>query len=446
MKKRGLFFLCFVFLTALTLLSVSAAADKNNEKKGTELPDLSRVQNVCVYNLENERVLYSKNEKTKVYPASTAKLMTGIIAVEFYEGRFSDLVTVTEEALKGSKGKNIKLKAGEMLTVGDLIYATVVGGANDAANVLAYEISGTHEIFIDLMNNKAAELGMTNTYYTNPHGYSDPAMHTTAEDTILLAKYAYFNQEFMEISSTVRYTLPETNTSKKRYIYNSNSLISTNVDTKYRNKSAMGMNAGSTLEGGYVAVTAVAKSGTTNLFVVMGGGYDEENIYSYKAINELITWAFENYSYKKILDSGELICELPVRLSSQTDYAVLSPEKSIEYFLHIDTNISEEIKREVQLDYESLEAPVTAGFSAGRITLTYKGEVLETVELVAKNSVDRNSFLYLLARIQNFTKTPKFKITVACIIAVVLIYAGAAVYKLTRGNRYRYEYPRFGRR
>lgn len=446
MKKRWLFFLCFVFVTAMTLLCVSAASDTKDEKKGTELPDLSRVQNVCVYNLENERFLYSKNEKTKIYPASTAKLMTGIIAVEFYKDRYSELVTVTDEALKGSTGKNIKLKAGEILTVGDLIYATIVGGANDAANVLAYEISGTHEIFIDLMNYRAAELGMVNTHYTNPHGYSDPAMHTTAEDTLLLAKYAFFNQDFMDISSTARYTLPETNTSQKRYIYNSNYLISTNVETKYRNKSVMGMNAGSTLEGGYVTVTAVAKSGMTNLFVVMGGGYDDEYIYSYKAVNELITWSFENFSYQKILDSGELICELPVKLSSQADYAVLSPERSIEYFLHVDTDIASEIKREIKLDYDTLEAPITAGFSAGRITLTYKGEVLDTVELVTKNSVDRNSFLYILARIQNFTKTPKFKITIACIIAVVLIYAGAAFYKLTRGNRYRYKYHKFGKK
>lgn len=430
--KRYVFVLLVILLCVMSCISVSA--------EGTELPDLSRVQNVYIYNMENDCVLYSKNETTRIYPASTAKLMTGVIAVEFYEGDTDGYVTVTEEALGNWKGKNIKLKVGEVLTVNDLIYATVVGGANDAANVLAYEIAGTHQDFLDAMNHKAKELGMTNTYYTSAFGYSDPDMYTTAEDVMKLAKYAYLVEGFMDICSTVRYTVPETNTSNQRYVYNSSSLVSTFADVRYRNTSAMGMNAGSTVEGGYVVVTAVAKEGMTNLYVLMGGGYDDRQNYAYRAANQMIKWSFDNYSYRYILNSGEMVSEIPVRLSSQVDYVVLSPVESVQYFLPHNVDINSEIAKEIELYYEDLEAPFEAGFVAGMVTLRYKGEIIAEVELVTKNNVDRNGFLYILARIKSFTESPKFQIVIICVLIVAFLYVGISIYKLTLGKRYRYKY------
>ena len=103
------------------------------------------------------------------------------------------------------------------------------------------------------------------------------------------------------------------------------------------------MNAGSTVEGGHVVVTAVKKEGMTNIFVLMGGNYDDENVYSYIAANELIDWSFENFEYKKILDSGEMVCEIDVNLSGQVDYVVLSPAKTIEYFLPSSVDIKKTV-------------------------------------------------------------------------------------------------------
>ena len=99
LKKRIALILAFVLVfAALTAMTVSA-------EEG--MPDLSGVQNVFIYNLENAEVLYSKNEDDRIYPASAVKIMTGILAVEFFEGRYADLITVTEEALGDFKGKNI---------------------------------------------------------------------------------------------------------------------------------------------------------------------------------------------------------------------------------------------------------------------------------------------------------------------------------------------------
>ena len=436
--KRIVFAIVFAAIV-ISSLCISAYAVQ-------ALPDLSKVQNVYVYNLENDYVLYAKNEEDKIYPASTAKLMTGVIAVEYFNERYDKVITVTQESLGKFQGKNLKIKAGEELTVEQLLYATLCGGANDAANILAYEIAGSHEEFLNLMNDKAREIGMENTNYTNAYGYSDSAMFTTAKDTAVLAKYAYLVPGFMEICEANRYVIPETNMSKVRYVYNSSYLISTNTEKKYRNPDAKGMNAGSTVEGGHVVVTAVSKEGMTNFYVLMGGAMDDEEIYSYTAANELIKWSYESYGYKKVLDTSEMICEVDVGLSSQVDYVILSPDKTIEVFLPLDTDISKEIKREIKLESDKLNAPIEAGYVAGKIVLTYKGELLEEVNLVAKNNVDRNGFLYILARIKSFTHSSKFRIVLVVLVLILAMYIASAAIKKSRGNRYRYKYNRYRRK
>lgn len=436
--KRALILCAFAFLLTLLLcFSVGAEA---------ELPDLSGVRNVYVYNIENKRELYSKGHQDRIEPASTAKMMTGILALAHYKDRYGELITVTKESLGGFRGKNINLKDGETVTVEGLLYAVICGGANDAANVLAYNIAGSHDAFVAMMNEKAKELGMTDTYYANANGYTDSAMYTTARDTALLAEYAFFVKEYMDMCTVERYVFPQTNVSKTRYIYNSNYLIATNVQNKYKNKEVQGMNAGSTTDGGYVLVTAVSREGKTNVYVLMGGGSDEENIYTYTSVKGLVDWSYESFDYVKILDSGEMICEMEVGLSGSVDYVVLSPEKSIEYFLPTSVDVEKDIKKTVELFDKTLEAPIEAGYVAGVLTLEYKGEVLAKVDLITKNNVDRNGFLYVLARIKSFTRSDKFKVMLWCIAGVFLLYVAYIVYKKTRSNTYRYKYGRYRRK
>ncbi len=437
MKKSAILTVFTIFILAVLCIGINASS---------ELPDVSKVQNIYVYNLENDRVLFSKNENDRIYPASTAKIMTGLLAVEHYADRYGELITVTKESLGSFKGKNLNLRDGEMFTVENLLYAVICGGANDAANVLAYEIAGSHEAFIEMMNAKAKQLGMNDTNYTNANGYSDSSMYTTAKDTAIIAKHAYLTPGFMDISSAVRYEIPQTNKSKIRYVYNSSYLVANNVEKKYKNPDAMGMNAGSTVEGGHVCVTAVTKQGITNFYVLMGGHIDEEEIYSYKAANELIDWSYENFEYKKIIDSTEMICEIDVALSSQVDYVVLSPEKSVEYFLPVSVDIEKEIKREIVLNDNKLNAPIEAGYVAGKIVLSYDGKVISEVNLVTKNNVDRNGLLYVLARIKSFTKSSKFKIVLLVAGIMLFMYIASVVGKKLRGNRYRYKYNRYKRK
>ncbi len=434
MKRRIFIFsiLCIIF-AALFVFTVNAK----------DVPDLSKVNNVCVYNLENDRMLHSKNEDERIAPASTVKIMTGILAVEHYEGRFGEIITASNKSIGSYQGKNIGLKNDEVVTVENLLYAVIVRGANDAANVLAYEIAGSHDAFLQMMNDKAKELGMNDTLYTNTGGYYDSSMYTTASDTLLLAKYAYANDTYMKICSTEKYVIPSTNKiGQDRYLHNSNYLIATNEQKQYKNTAAKGMNAGSTNEGGHVVVTATSRNGMTNLFVVMGGSIDEENIYSYTAVNELIDWSYQNFEYIKIVDTSEMVCEAKVNLSSNVDYVVLSPENEFEYYLPVTIDPEKDITRNVVLYQDEFTAPLDAGFVAGTMTLIYDGQEIGSVNLITKNNVDRNGFLYFLARIQAFTKSNTFKTVILVAIGLFVLYILILVYRRAQKNRYKYRYRR----
>ena len=219
-----------------------------------EDPTVSNAKGIYLYNLENNKAVFTQNAEEQVYPTSTVKIMTGILAIENLSERLDENITVTSSMLSAVSGNNIGLAAGEIVTIDSMIRALLVNGANDAAYVLAHTVSGSTEEFVTLMNTKAKELGAHHTHYTNPTGMHDENMYTTAEDTAQIAKYAYGLDLFMEATSSVRYSMPATNTSAARTLHNRNCLLSVYYDKNYYNDQARGMNAGSTPQGGHCVV------------------------------------------------------------------------------------------------------------------------------------------------------------------------------------------------
>ncbi|MBF6841874.1 D-alanyl-D-alanine carboxypeptidase family protein, partial [Acinetobacter baumannii] len=154
--------------------------------------------------MDTGQILYEKNPHLKLHPASTTKIMTGILAIE--NGNLNDVVTVDDETPYVIKGSHIALEPGEKLTLKDLLYALLIESANDSALVIAKHIAGTAEEFAKMMNDKAKELGALNTNFVNPHGLTDENHLTTAYDLSLIARYAMKNETFREIVSNYTYT------------------------------------------------------------------------------------------------------------------------------------------------------------------------------------------------------------------------------------------------
>ncbi len=421
-KRLLLFFTVFLLLPPLFSFGASSL----------DLPDTPGVESVCLYNVENDAILYRKYSENgdkldsgegvrPIYPASTVKIMTALIALEYMDdpGR---QITVTSEMIRDVSGNNIALKKGEVLSFGDLLSAVIVGGANDAANVLAFDIAGNQADFVRMMNRRAEEYGMTGTFYTNPYGIHNAGMVTTLDDTLTLARIACSNADFLEISSLPKITIPSTNLSVARTVYSRNPLVSRYRETRYYMEGASGLNAGSTAEGGYCLVTSYKDRGLTYICVVMGAGQDDEKrIPGYGYVPSLIEWAQKSYGYLTIRDAASPVCEIPVTLSATADRVMLRPSRKVEKYLPLDTDIGSEITVSLSLVSDSLAAPVSEGQTAGTMTLFYRGEEIGKVDLVTSNAVERSDFLYALSEIENVVSSPFFYVPAGLILLAVLV-------------------------
>lgn len=401
-------------------------------------PEVEKCQSAYLYSFANNRVLYEYNPEKRVYPTSTVKIMTGLLALEHFAGALDTEVTVTKEMLSKVKGNKLSpsLTAGEVVTVEQMLYGCLVGGANDAAYVLAYATSGNVESFITDMNAKAALIGAYSTKYTNPTGMHDDAMYTTARDTAQIAIYAQKNEDFARIVKTSKYVMEKTDLRQYRDIYNRNAMISKFYAAGYYDERAVGINAGATSSGGYCTVQMMTDSKTnlSYLAVVMGAEENEaeKKIYSYENAKALLDWAFASFTYTEVLSTDKVVCEIPVSLSSAVDYVTLQPKESLMVYLPSDVDLKTDITIHYTTLYETLAAPVKSGDIAGQVTVMYNDEILGTVDLITTADISRSEFLYMLSQIEEFTKSKGF---IAFAVSAVVLSIGYVLIQAFRRGR-----------
>lgn len=404
----------------------------------TTAPEISHASSAYLYNIENDRVLYEYKAKDRVYPASTVKIMTAIVAFERFADALDTKITITEEMLDEASGNRIGFSAGEIVTVEQMLYCMLVNSANDAAIILAYASYGGIDQFVSQMNEKANWLGAFDTFYTNPTGMHSEAMVTTARDTALIAKYAYSIPGFIDMTSTPKYVMPETNMSDYRNIYNRNCMVSKYYSVDYFYSRAVGMNAGATTQGGYslCGVAEDAENGLTYIAIALGCTESDGMFYNYVNVRNMFDWAFSSYGYTTVLSSSKMICEMRVRLSSTNDYVTLVPERDISVYLPTSIVPERDLTYSYNTYEESADAPIEAGQDAGSITVMYGDEILGSCALVTTSTVTRSEFLYFLSRVQKFTDGRFFRATVISAvvlsIAYVLIRASVRERKLRR--------------
>ena len=164
-----------------------------------------------LYELNTDTILLEQDADMRLFPASTTKMMTALVALEY--GNPEDVVTVTSEAVDGlfELGSASYLLNGEEIAFMDLMRYLLIGSGNDAANALAIHVSGSIEGFVNLMNNKARELGCTNTNFMNPHGLHNEEHYTSARDLLIIAKAAMENETIAQLVAEDEVVLPVTN-------------------------------------------------------------------------------------------------------------------------------------------------------------------------------------------------------------------------------------------
>ena len=261
MKKIKIFPLILIICLALCALAPAAYAIDD--------PQLG-AQAVYLADMNTDEVLYEKNADEQRSPASLTKIMTGLLAIEAVESgqcSMDDIVTAGADAWYGmaEDSSNSNIQPGEMMTYRDLVYCAVVHSANEACNILATYISGSISAFVDRMNQRAAELGCTNTHFLDPNGLSNDGHYTTARDLYYITKEAVKHPDFLTICDTEYYKTQPTNMSEAREIWNSNALISNggyyasmsmqNNGHDYLYEGAAGVKTGYTRAAGYCLVS-----------------------------------------------------------------------------------------------------------------------------------------------------------------------------------------------
>ena len=386
-----------LFLISLFLFSVFSpmtlyAQDYQNE-------DTLTSKNVAVFNMDKGFLVYGKSEHEKVAPGSSAKIMTAILALEYFDGYLDSIVTVPAAALRGLEGSAVlSLKADEQISVIDLIHATLVAGMNDAANTLAFAIGGSIAGFTAIMNNKAKELGAFNTMYVNPTGLTSSS-YTTAYDVAKIAAYAYENNLFMEICSKRAYQVAPTNLHDAVTIYTKNSFLTPQSDYYY--KYAEGICTSYSTADGAQLVSATSNGNYAYICVAFGSMKNSEGtIPGYSEVKSLLSWASSNFGEKKVLDKSQIICELPVRAGKDVAHVLVVPYQSVYAFLDKDADLSK-ITLSKQLYYDRLDAPVQKGDCVGTLTIILDGVPIGTTSLIAKSTIRQSTsgklFLFLEA-------------------------------------------------
>ncbi|MDD5938475.1 MAG: D-alanyl-D-alanine carboxypeptidase [Clostridiales bacterium] len=378
---------------------------------------------------DNNEVLYEQNADERRYPASITKVMTGLLTVEAIDrGELSmDTQVTLEDTLYtgiGEGGSTQDLKAGEILTVRDLLNCALIPSANEACNALAVAVCGDIPSFVDRMNQRASELGMTSTHFVNTHGYHNANHYTTARDISLLCLEAMKHPDFREIVSSVSYTVPATNLHAERVLHDTNALVSNFRVTGYLYQYAVGIKTGSTPEAGYCLASAAEKDGRTMIAVILGGknwrdssgARVEDNYFSES--KRLLEHGFNDFSRREILSAIDPIGTVPVSLCAEQDYVTVQPAAGLEATLPdgLDPALFD---REVTLP-ESLEAPIEKGQTLGTISLSYGGRDYGTVDLIAATSLERSQFLYIKHQVESFFSHLWVKLLLLALVLVIL--------------------------
>ncbi|HOJ09068.1 MAG TPA: D-alanyl-D-alanine carboxypeptidase family protein [Clostridiales bacterium] len=301
------------------------AADSVSYAANLELPELNiEAEGYILIDSRTGLVLYSENaDKTEIYPASTTKIMTAIIALENED--INKVMTASQAAIDdiGPGGMNIGIMPGEELTLWDLLNAMLVCSANEAANIIAENTASSRNEFIDLMNKRAKELGAVNTHFINTNGMHHMDHYTTARDMALIARHAMSLPAFREIVKKDSYTMPSTNKhSTWNTLYTTNKLLRYGTKTNC-NFNIIGIKTGFTTPAGHNLVSAAVNEEGMELISVILGVKNErapENIYKYT--ETLLKYGFENYSLRTLIKQNSPAGNVSVK--DAKDKAVLN--------------------------------------------------------------------------------------------------------------------------
>lgn len=390
MKK--IFYSILIFLLILFNFSTVCADDVDNEvdfedtievtaSNVSELPKTNS-RRYIVYVRISKSMIIGKNEDVKSAMASTTKIMTTIVILE--KADLNEKVTVSAKA-GGTGGSRLGLKRGDKASVRDLLYGLMLRSGNDAAVALAEHVGGSVKGFAELMNEKAIELGLTNTHFVTPHGLDDANHYTTALELAKLTDYAMDNETFAKIVGTKSTTIYINNQS--RQINNTNELLGVL-------NGVVGVKTGFTNNAGRCLVTETKRNNMDIITIVLGA--DTKKDRTKDSVN-LIEYTFSKY---KMYNLEEQIIEEFNKWKNINEKRILiikgktsNPKLALGAIEKATIPICDNDKIEFSINaLTEVEAPVEQWNVMGTLMVKINGEILENIDIVNVNEVQKRDW------------------------------------------------------
>lgn len=372
MKKLILFLLVISLFFPLTI-------------KGEELSLATNAKSALMLEVSTGEILFEKNSHERLHPASMTKMMSLLLIMENIEKgviKLDDMVTVSANA-SGMGGSQILLETNEQMSVDDLIKGVTIASGNDAVVALAEYIAGTEEQFVNMMNQKAQELGLADTNFKNSHGLDAANHYSSAYDMSIIAKELVKHEKILEYSSIYEMYLRE-GTDRKVWLVNTNKLVRfyDGVD---------GLKTGYTKEAGY-CLTATAKRNDMRIITVVMGEPDSATRNS--EVTSMLDYAFAQYEVEKLLSTDSVIGEVVVEKGKQK-YIELVPVQDV-------TSLNKKIdgKKNITYDVEvdKISAPVTHGTPVGKLHIKEDENIIRTIDITVKEDIEKANVFDLYFR------------------------------------------------
>ena len=352
------------------------------------------------------KVIYEKNSREKMFPASTTKIMTALLAIE--NGNLTDTTIASNTAVSSISPDyaTVYLNKGEELTIEQLLNILLIPSGNVAGNILAEYVSGSIEKFVELMNKRAIELGCINSNYTNPYGLQDNNHYTCAYDLYLVAREAMKYDVFRDIVKKTSYKLAPTNVHPKddRTFSTTNELIKPNASKRsdnYYYPYAIGIKTGYTSQAKDCLVAAASKDGFEFISVILGAEKTSQGLSArFTETIKLFDFAYENYYFRTLNNANSVLKQIEIKDATK-DTKSLDIIVQNQIIALVDKNdLYSTLIPEININ-ENLKAPIFKGDIIGKVSYNLYGVKYES-DLLAGNDVKKSYFIYFTVGIGVF--------------------------------------------
>lgn len=371
MKKKLMLLLLFIFIPLV---------------KAEEVEDLApNAKSAIMIEASTGEILFQKNKDEKLAPASMTKMMSMLLIMEEIESgnlKWDEMITASEKA-SSMGGSQIFLKAGEKMTVEELLKGVAIASGNDAVVALAERISGSEEAFVKRMNTRAKDLGLKNTNFVNATGLTADNHYSSANDMSLIAKELVKHEKILEFTSTYEDYLRK-DTKSPFWLVNTNRLV--------RFKEGVdGLKTGFTDEAGYCLTATMKKDNMRLITVVM----KEENTSKRSAdTTKMLDYGFNVYMVQTILDESTTIEKKKVELGKKMSVEIIPKEN-----ITILNKKSEELKNiTYKANIDKIVAPIKKGDKVGTIDIIENNNIISTIDATVKEDISKANILTIYLR------------------------------------------------